>query len=96
MPVKHAADIAWLRMVLQGVLPHAVCTGTTHATANTQSLVNHGLKDDSGKDLKPSMVIVFSDIGTTTVYPVKANHTATQIDVRSSGSAIAWTALVIG
>lgn len=65
-------------------------TGTTHATANTQSLVSHGAVDENGNAYLAAnlRVIAIPTVGTL-VYQGGAT-TATQIDVRSTGSSIAY------
>jgi hypothetical protein len=76
-------------------LPYVDIAGTTNATINTQTLFPHTLKDHRGVPVAPSRVHLTVDSATAPagpVYEVSANHTAANIDVRSTGVSVPFRA----
>jgi hypothetical protein len=75
-------------------LPYADFTGTTNATANTQTLFTHGLVDQRGNPVAPSRVHVTASAATPAGFPyeVSANHTTTQCDIRATGISVPFRA----
>ncbi|HEX9832018.1 MAG TPA: hypothetical protein VGA66_02835 [Mycobacterium sp.] len=77
------------RLILSGRAPYVRGTGTTHATADTENLVAHGLIDDVGRAITPAQVFA---IATSTEAPVYIGTAAdaTNIDIRSAGTAVPY------
>jgi hypothetical protein len=75
-------------------LPYSDFTGTTNATANTQTLFNHGLVDEKGAPVAPSRVVVTANGATPAGFPyeVAASHTTTQCDIRATGISVPFRA----
>jgi hypothetical protein len=75
------------RKLEKGQLPYVIVSGTTSATANTAALVNHGLTDNVGNPIVPSLVIPQKTQNTTgDLFVNTAGNTTTQIDVRADTS----------
>lgn len=92
--ITHALDNLFNRMIGRKFLPYADFTGTTNATANTQTLFNHGLTDHRGNPVVPSRVQVLPNGATPAgfVYEVSASHTTTQCDIRATGVSVPFRA----
>lgn len=97
MAVTPIFDTLWNRIVKGNkALPYVDITGTTNATANTQTLFPHTLVDNKGTAVIPSRVMITIDgTGGTPagfVYEMPANHTATNLDIRGSGISVKFRA----
>lgn len=96
--MAHAMDSKAQRLLAAGLLPYKFVTGTTHATAETVSLVTHGWVDQNGAAITPDYVIAGARepgaAGLNGMYSASA-PTSTQIDIRSNGSSIDYVALCI-
>ena len=87
-------DSAAFRLGRRSAKQYSDFTGTSNATANTQTLYAHGLVDDVGRAIVPSRVEVFASAATPAGFPyeVAANHTATQCDIRATGISVPFRA----
>lgn len=91
--IPAAMDSAAFRLGRRSARQYSDFTGTTNATLNTQTLYNHGLTDDVGRPLVPSRVEAIGNVAAAAaVYEVSANHTATQVDIRSAGTSVSFRA----
>ena len=91
--LPHSAS-AFIRMLERNVVPYRVVSGTTSATINTAATLAHGLQDQVGKPLVPSVVIAFPTSNTGGVYQGAA-PTNTVIDIRSTVASVPYIALVL-
>lgn len=75
--------------------PYVDITGTTAATANTQTLFAHTLRNATGRAVAPSRVDITINSATAPAgfaYEVAANHTTTAVDIRATGISVPFRA----
>jgi hypothetical protein len=87
MAAPGIADL-FVRLVRRSRVPYVDITGTTNATLNTQTLFTHTLVDNKGAAVAPSRIHLLPNTATAAavgiLYEVAANHTTTQVDIRST------------